>query len=662
MDLKEDAILGIVESMIGPVSLPDATRELILSKASGNPFFVGEVVHALMDSGVFQQDPTGNWEYVETEVAVELPDTIHGIVISRIDRLDASDRRILQAASVLGRNFDYETLTNVYEGSNGIPTRLDSMQDLGLVEVLNRRSGEYRFIHLTTHEVVYESLSYGLRRDLHCQIGEFVEVTYADSISERINLLAYHFYQGHTWYKALSYNLQAGERAKTEFANDIAITSFEIVLEATDALSEEQDVSKEKESAHESLGEVLTLVGQYEEALEHYGSARGLVEIEPTSNDQIRHLADLSRKTAEVHERKSEYDIAFEWLGKGQDHLTGLEPTIEMANIYLLGLGIYRRQGRNDEAMEWCQKTLDIASRIKTREGQQAVAQAYYNLSGINWRRGDYEQAIDLCNTSAEIYQDIDDIAGLSFAHFNLSNAYADMGNWDQAIDHLRKSLEIKEKIGDVFYQAALANNLGEIYRDRGDWDLAVEQYKLAHDIWHRLGATLFVGLAQSNLGQVYIYQENWEQVKECLETSQALCEEADSDDYLAELDRRWGEFYLRTSDLEHAFSYAQRSVDLATEQEERLDMGLGFRVLGEVHMARGEFDDAEQALRQSLSLLDELGSEYEAAKTRLTLAQLAVDTAIDFDAEELQKAIEIFERLGARVGFERANKVANQL
>ena len=265
LDLDEDAIMGIVENMIGPVSFPESTRELILSKASGNPFFVGEVVRALMDAGVFRQGPSGNWEYVETEVAVELPDTIHGIVISRIDRLTATDRRILQTASVVGRNFSYSTLTGVYgsyAGSEEVGERLAFMADLGLVETINIETSAYRFIHLTTREVVYESLAYGLRRDLHCQIGEFVEVTYADSLSEQINLLAYHFYQGHTWHKALTYNLQAGQRAKTEFANDIAITSFEYALEATEALGDEQDTSDEKISAHESLGEVMTLVGR----------------------------------------------------------------------------------------------------------------------------------------------------------------------------------------------------------------------------------------------------------------------------------------------------------------------------------------------------------------------------------------------------------------
>jgi class 3 adenylate cyclase/tetratricopeptide (TPR) repeat protein len=576
LDLSEEAIMGIVESMIGPIPFPSETRDLILSKASGNPFFVGEVVRALMDAGVFQQDPSGNWEYVETEVAVELPDTIHGIVISRIDRLDASDRRILQSASVVGRNFDYQTLSGVSQSGDHILNKLDSMQNLGLIEVLDRH-----FIHLTTREVVYESLSYGLKRVLHGQIGEFVEITFADSLSERIDLLAYHFYQGHAWSKALPYNLQAGERAKTEFANDIAITSFEHALEATDALGEEQDISKEKETAHESLGEVMTLVGQYEEALENFGFAQGLVEDQPTSAAQLRRQADLYRKIAGVYERQSEFDVAFEWLERGLQLLVDQLPSLESAQLYLLGTGIYRRQGQNDNAIVWCETGLDIASKIETREGRRAVARAYYTLSGIHWRRGELLKAVQYCQDSLKIYQDIEDVLGQARAYNNLSNAFADLGEWENAIDAAQKSLEINQQIGNIQSEGIAANNLAYIHLDRGEWDRALALFQASNVIWKKLGAALQEAVLSSNIAQVHIYQENLPAAQSSLSHSQAIFEQIGTEDYQPELDRRWAEYYLKVGNLELALDHAQRSVDLATEQEARLELGLSLRTLG---------------------------------------------------------------------------------
>jgi predicted ATPase len=277
--------------------------------------------------------------------------------------LEETDRRLLQVASVTGRIFALETLDGVVRAMNGkvdIRERLKMMEELGLIEVTDPDTRDYRFIHLTTQEVVYESLSYGLRRDVHCQIGSFIERRHEERLGEQVDLLAYHYLQGQAWPKALEFNLLSGQHAQAEFANQIAITSYENALVAAMKLSEEQDTSQEMEVAYESLGEVMTLVGRYEEALDHYESVRHLVEDRTTSKERLLQLADLSRKTADVYERRSDYEVAFEWLDGGLSYLENQATSIEMVRIYLLGTGIYRRQGKNDEAIVWCEKSLSL--------------------------------------------------------------------------------------------------------------------------------------------------------------------------------------------------------------------------------------------------------------------------------------------------------------
>jgi tetratricopeptide (TPR) repeat protein len=163
-------------------------------------------------------------------------------------------------------------------------------------------------------------------------------------------------------------------------------------------------------------------------------------------------------------------------------------------------------------------------------------------------------------------------------------------------------------------------------------------------------------------LGQVYIYQENWSAAQICLSRSQILYDATGSDDYLSELDRRWGEYYLNMGDLDLALDHAKKAVDLASAQEERLDMGIGFRVLGEVHRRRNDFEAAEIAMLQSQRLLDDLGSEFEAAKTRLSLTQLAIAAGKDVDSDLLQKAITTFKKLGASAELKLTSDLVNHL
>jgi tetratricopeptide (TPR) repeat protein len=671
-DLPDEACLEIVRDMIGPVTLPKSLRELVLSKGAGNPFFVEQVVRALIDANALQQDSSGDWQVIHDIETVELPDTIHGIIISRIDRLPQTDQQLLQVASVVGYVFPYHILESVYPHNNLEDTlrrRLDYLSRLGLTEIQLPEEEIYRFKHLTTREVVYDSLAFEQRRGLHRRIADLTEHKSAENITEYIDLLAYHYFEGQSWAKAMEYNRLAARRAQREFANDTAVAAYQRTLEAAAKL--DGDTAVEQLFAYEALGEVLTLLGRYDEALDHYTSARAMVEAEPPSADQERHLADLCRETAEVYEKRSEYDAAFKWLQMGLNCLEEHEPTIEAARIYLLGAGVNRRQAKNDEAIDWCLKSLATAAEIKTRQGRQVVAQACYNLGGIYTLYGDLPQAVQFCLESVRFYQEIDDVVGESNAYVNLSNVYSDQGDWNRASNALRKSLAMKQEIGDIFGQGMIANNLANIYLYRGEWDQAASLFEQSHAIWKQVGAAWGEAIVLSNLAQVLIYQENWREARTCLSRSQAIFAEIGSEDYLPELERRWGEFYLirathrasKTGDLDQALAHTHRSIELAVAQNARLEEGMSCRVLGQIHLARGEKESAEAALHQSLQILTDLDSQYEAARTTLCVIQLAIENgATAASKAQLEGAIQTFEKLGAQADLVEAMVLNRQL
>jgi len=655
-ELTSEDCLAIVKGMIGSVALPASLTQIILDKSDGNPFFVEEVVRALIDTKALQQRADRQWELAQAVNTIELPDTIHGLIISRIDRLLETDRRVLQVASVVGRVFARRLLDGVYpygalEGT--LTRRLDHLGGLGLTEIQSLEEELYRFRHATTWDVVYGSQAFEQRRNLHRRIANFIENEYTDSPGEQIELLAYHYWEGHSWAKAMDYNLLAGQRAQREFANDTAVTAYQRALEAAAKL--DRDTRAERLPAHESLGEVLTLLGQYDQALQHYQDALSLT-------DDDRRRTDICRKTADVFERRGEYDTAFEWLEKGLSYLGDAETNIEVARIYLLGAGVYRRQVKNDEAIDWCQRCLDALSSNQTRDAQQVVAQAYYNLGGIYTYQGDLQSAVQYCQESVRVYQEIDDIVGLSQAYVNLSNAYCDLGDWGRGSEALRQSLEMKERIGDVLYQGIIANNLAQLELDRGDWEQAGALFEQSYAIWNQVGATAFKGITLSNLAQVHINQGYWDKARHCLQQSQTIFAQVGTEEYLPELERRWAEFHIHTLELESALEHAQRSVKLAAAQEARLEEGLSYRTLGQVHFSRNEKDLAQDTLRQSLEILQSMDSEFEAARTAVDLAQVEIEVSPDAAGKRLESAIQIFEKLGAQADLAKARSIKKQL
>lgn len=662
-ELSAGDSLKVVENMLGTVSLPEPIQAFIVEKGSGNPLFIEEVVRTLTESAVLQQGENGQWGVQREVQRIDLPDTVHGIIISRIDRLTQTDRHVLQVASVIGRIFAFRLLNGAYPYSDlqgNLERCLDDMNQAGLTELMVPQDRLYAFRHLTTQEVVYQTQSFEQRRNLHRQIAAFIERSYADSLSEQTGLLAYHFFQGQNWEKARDYNLLAAEKARNEFANDTAIANYQLALQAAER-SNTQD-SAACLATHEGLGDVLTLVGQYDEAIEQFQAARKLVEDQAESETRVRHLADLCRKLADVYERRSEYDTAFDWLEQGLAHLQDQPANLAAARIYLLGAGLFRRQGKTEDAIDWCQRTLGVATEIPSREGQQVAAQAYYNLGGISTRLGELQQAVQYCQDSVKIYEAIDDQLGLSQAYLNLANAYNDLGDWLNAIDAYQKSMAIKKTIGDILYQGFITNNLGNIYLYRGDWDEARALFEQSNAIWHQLGAVLPEAVTLSNLAQVLIYQQNWDESQVYLQKSQDIFTSIGSEDFLPELYRRWAIWYLQTDRLAEAQQHIEHSLGLAAAQDARLEQGISLRVQGEVYRAHDNADLAEEALQRSLDILTALNSEYEAARTHLVLAELLCSQRPPQGQTHLEAARTVFERLGAHADLRKLEALEARL
>ncbi|MCP4594584.1 MAG: AAA family ATPase, partial [bacterium] len=201
-ELPETATEELIAELLGVEGAPEQLVELVVGKAQGNPFFTGEVVRALIDAEVLKQD-NGHWELVADPDQAGVPDTIHGVIQSRIDRLEETARRVLQVASVIGRIFSTPVLDGVYpydDIDGTLPRRLGQLGTLGvgMMEVEEKLDPEQRYLfqHALTQDVAYEGLSYARRRDLHRRVGTFVETEGWEAVSERLGFLAYHFFQG----------------------------------------------------------------------------------------------------------------------------------------------------------------------------------------------------------------------------------------------------------------------------------------------------------------------------------------------------------------------------------------------------------------------------------------------------------------------------------
>ncbi len=233
IEIALDALSGeadrqLLDGLVGRGTLPDDVAERVLGSAEGNPFFLEEMVRSLVDAGALVPED-GGWRY-DHYTAVEVPATVEHVILARIDRLGASCRNVITAASVLGRQFGLSLLEGVVGGADGsdeVRPALHELQRLDLVREGRRwPTPEYRFKHALIQEAAYRTLLGEQRRDLHRRAAEWLEREYAGREDEVAGVLAHHWLAAADEDKAITYLTRAADRARQEYALDEAISRY----------------------------------------------------------------------------------------------------------------------------------------------------------------------------------------------------------------------------------------------------------------------------------------------------------------------------------------------------------------------------------------------------------------------------------------------------
>jgi len=684
-ELSLSGMAALIEGRLGkkPTRL---LVSLIAEKAHGNPFFIEELLETLEEMQQIAPRPDGTisisddtfdalrraslvtsegdeWALVEgadlTAVSLNIPNSIHGTVLSRIDRLPEPHKLTLKVASVIGRRFDFDLLHPSHPRHPDEDELKEETAEMVVRDFINLTEPlphlAYLFRHNTTHEVTYETLLHAQRKRLHRVVADALEEIQPDLIDQ----LAYHTFIAEEWERALAYHLQAGERAKQLFANHQAIEHFNKALQCTEALDEETAVLEtavQRQHIHLAIGELLTSVGQYDLAREHLTNALALAETQADGDAQ----ANACRWFARSYELQGEYPPALEWIDRGLQ-VEGVGETAVGAELMLIAGLIRSRRGEYNDALLLCKQ----AQEIMQNTNQLAVLARSYNLQGMISRiQGNNTNAIGCFQKGLQLYEEANDVSGQAISHNGIANAYFYTGQLVEAKRHYSHARVTFDKIGDVYNTLFADNNLGGIALKQGKLNDALESYRNALISLEQIGGSLWVlGALHMNLGHTYVLLQDLASARKHLEISRSYYEQAQSRDFLPELNRLFAKASLHNDDLREARNRATESLDLARELSMRGEEGCSLRVLGEIEMRSGQFELAKKQLTQSLSLLYESGDEYEWAWAQMIFARLHIAEKNFIDAaKRLKLATAVFKKLEARLDLATIDKLQKEI
>jgi class 3 adenylate cyclase/tetratricopeptide (TPR) repeat protein len=272
-------VLDLVCQRLGVADLPEPVTQLIQEKAQGNPFYSEELAYALRDAGLILVEndrcriaPGVDWQ------SVSVPDSVQGVVTSRIDRLSPELQLTVKVASVIGRVFAVRLLHDVHPIERDRAGLMDYLQTLEHLDLTALETPApdlaYLFKHIITQEVAYNLMLFAQRQQLHHAVAEWYERNYAADLSPFYPLLAHHWRRAQEPVKTADYAEKAGEQALERGAYQEAVGFFREALALTPVTG--QNVLRVARWERE-LGEAYLNLGDMPASRQHLEQAVALL-------------------------------------------------------------------------------------------------------------------------------------------------------------------------------------------------------------------------------------------------------------------------------------------------------------------------------------------------------------------------------------------------
>jgi class 3 adenylate cyclase/tetratricopeptide (TPR) repeat protein len=566
-------------------SLPPVKR-LLVERTEGNPFFLEECVRTLVETQVLVGE-RGELRLVKPLTTIQVPATVQAVIASRIDRLGPEEKRLLQAAAVIGKDVPFTLLAATVEvPEETLRARLTRLQqaeflfETGLFPDL-----EYSFTHALTHGVAYGSLLQARRRTLHARILATVEELYPERRAEQPEVLADHAFRGEVWGKAVAYLRQAGAKAAARSANREAVALLEQAMTALKNLPEGRETSEQAIDVRLELRPPLLQLGELQKALALSQQAENMAKL---IGDEGR-LARVYTYLINYHYLKGEPDAAIAYgercLAIGE---AGQDVALQSLARGYMGYS-YHAQGRYREAETVLLQNVERLEEVRVKDGGAATTVSYVSSTG--W----------LAFSLAEL------------GEFDLAASYAAMG---------QRAAETERHA----YAQAIAWTLGGLVAlRRGHMDKALYLLERSLEACRDKQLTVWQPIPSSLLGLTRARVGRPEDALPLLEDGVRLSEEMGVKAYLASWTVNLAGGLLAAGDVTRARATAQRALDLALAHKERGHQAYALRLLGEI-AARAEPRDlglAEKDLTQALALAEELGMRPLRGRIHLSLGEM---------------------------------------
>lgn len=446
--MKPEESVAVARGFLGVAALPADLERIIAIRAEGNPFFIEELLQALLELGSLA---VVDGQAILARVDVEIPDTVQGTILARVDRLTAVERSLLQQLAVIGRHFSTD-LVQAVTGDAKVSASLDGLAHAQLIVSVG--PDQWSFKHALIQEVTYETLLLRQRRELHARVAAALEAR-AVNDPDSLETLANHYAKAEVTEKARRYSLAAGDLAAERMGFNDAMGRYETALRLWGSGDEEGRLS-----LLEKLGYTSRLGGDLAR------SRSALIEAESgwEARGNLRRAGATLSLLGRTHWATGEMDRATDVLRRAIRVLEPGGPSPELARAYTWASTLHMLVGDVRVGAELAREGLKIAEPLKL-DGMRANLLNTLGVCEANL--GDI-RALDRLREALELAERSGDAEAIGRIYVNLPDTLCKFGQHDEGADLSRRGREVARKLGSPTFEWFIAANEATILEELG--------------------------------------------------------------------------------------------------------------------------------------------------------------------------------------------------
>ncbi len=624
-----------IDHLVGSETLPAETRDLIISKAEGNPYYIQELIRGLVAEGALVRDPeSGAWSMTRTVASLDLPDSLQGVMMARIDRLSSEERQALQVASVIGSTFWSNVLQALLRDQKAAAPLRSHLTALQRAQFIEERGEvphlgmEYTFRSTLIRDAAYDGLLQAQRSTYHRRVAETIETLFdgqipgawtrspvdpGSGVPTKYNcLLAHHYHEAGDIEGQLHYTMRAAKHAQEIYANSEAVRQYS---DALDLLARLEEKASEKAQLRDLRVRRFRVLSQRRAVSDLMGASE-------RARTDAQRVLKLAR------------------------HLEDRRDLLIDALLQQPGVDAWRSHEELLAGVPEAEKALALARQLEDHHREMRTLMAIANqrifLDDPRWQEAG-EEALALARELGDEHHEAQ-------ALITLGTFY----NWtdkpDRGMRYLRQALEITKQLDDKLTEVLLLNQLGLESERQGDYFRLLTEYqrkrlKLSRQIGYRTGEIESLTLC----GQTQaLYLGDYKGGLALLNEAQRMSEWSESDMYMLlrviQIHAVRGAHDEARKALEEIRQIDAEGVLATARAGRRLVAAILYNALGDETHARQVLDLTEEvrdmvAHNPLITEQYEIAVAHERAKAHLTLATRLNDE--DERRDHLRQALE---------------------